>query len=451
MATIDTLSKLEALTGQDTQTHPFGPYQEEAIISLALDHPEFFSAAARFLKPDMFGRLEARWVMAEILNTFEKHNVIPTRNMLRDQIKNGSNPITEDDPHDEVFRLVDRKSDPREIPIVKDTILKWSRDRAYGLLYSDEAVEAYHRQDYAYIETLVNEANRIADVGDNGFWFFENAELLFQHDIIQHMTTGFPRLDRLLNNGGPSRKEVVCWLAGTNVGKSVLLCNNAITSLKGEGTDGKPGQDVLLITFELDAIKTAMRCVASAFGVPISQVSEKQSYIRRMMQQMKKTYNRRFLIHEMPPDECSVNHIYALLDSLKRVQGWKPDVVIIDYMDLMVSRNPAYNKDDYTRQKHVANEVRGFAKNENVLLFTATQTNRSGSNGEELVDLTKAAESFGKQFSLDYIISLNQTRSERQMTPPQLRFFVAKNRNGPKHQTITCEINYDTMLVKELL
>lgn len=232
---------------------------------------------------------------------------------------------------------------------------------------------------------------------------------------------------------------------------SVLLCNNAITSLKGEGTDGRPGQDVLLITFELDAIKTAMRCVASAFGVPVSQVSEKQSYIRRMMQQMKKSYNRRFLIHEMPPDECSVNHIYALLDSLKRIQGWKPDVVIIDYMDLMVSRNPAYNKDDYTRQKHVANEVRGFAKNENVLVFTATQTNRGGSNGEELVDLTKAAESFGKQFSLDYIVSLNQTRSERQMAPPQIRFFVAKNRNGPKHQTITCEINYDIMLVKELL
>lgn len=448
MSAIDTIGKLETLSGQDSQTQPFGPYQEEAIVSLALDHPEFFSAAARFIKPDMFGRLEIRWIMAEILNTFEKFNVIPTRGMLNNDLQQK---VTIDDPHEEIFRIVNRKSDPREVPIVKDTLLKWSRDRAYGLLYSDEAIEAYHRQDYTYIENIFQEANRIADVGNQGFWFFENAELLFQDDIIQHKTTGFPGLDRLLNNGGPSAKEVVCWLAGTNVGKSVLLCNNAITSLKGEGSDGKPGQDVLLITFELDAIKTAMRCVASAFGVPISQIMDKQAYIRRVMQQMKKTYDKRFLIHEMPPDECSVNHIYALLDSLKRVQGWKPDVVIIDYMDLMVSRNPAYNKDDYTRQKHVANEVRGLAKNENVLIFTATQTNRSGSNGEELVDLTKAAESFGKQFSLDYIISLNQTRSERQMNPPRLRFFVAKNRNGPKHVTISCEINYDTMVVKELL
>ena len=444
---VDTLSTLEALTAQDAQK-PFGPYQEEALISLALDHPEFFLAAARFMKPDMFANLVTRWVMAEILNCVEKHSVVPTRAMLRDILELA---VTVDDPHDEIFRLVDRKSDPREVPIMKETVLKWSRDRAYGLLYTDEAIAAYHRQDYGYLETLFQEANRIADVGDQGFWFFENAELLFQPDAIQHRTTGFPKLDRILNNGGPSAKEVVCWLAGTNVGKSVMLCNNAISSLRGEGPDGRPGQDVLLITFELDAIKTAMRCVASAFGVPIAQITAKKDYIRRVMQDMQRAYNKKFLIHEMAPDECSVNHVYALLDSLKRIHGWRPAVIILDYMDLMVSRNPAYNKDDYTRQKHVANEVRGLAKNESVLIFTATQTNRGGSNGEQIADLTSAAESFGKQFSMDYIVSLNQTAGQRQMNPPQLSFWVAKNRNGPKQVKIDCEINYDTMVVKELL
>jgi replicative DNA helicase len=589
-----------------------------------------------------------------------------------------------------IFKIVDRRSDPREIPLIKDTLLKWSRTRAYGLLYADEAVEAYARGDYGHLDSILQEANRIADVGTDGFWFFENMELLFQPDVIKHRTTGFPRLDRLLNNGGPSAKEVVCWLAATNVGKchsaqtliieerlsriyelglengsiiklrgsrevqtargtvkvcdladsddlieipvgddawnleidetppnvltsyldthcrklfksitptnrfaeipfaevikdpsgkrvytpsgfqpvlacehikrgptikvkiedgelicdpmhrfivqtpfsvkcdetinqpevvgrnelraeitlaptterfakdllssdrligyggqplsfsvepgpvtdlydiqlpaphswytsgvvshnSILLCNNAISSLKGEGPDGTMGQDVLLITFELDAIKTALRCLAAASGIPINHIQEKHDYIRRTVRQMQRHYKKRFLIHEMPPDECSVNHVYALLDSLKRLQGWQPDVVILDYMDLMVSRNPAYNKDDYTRQKHVANEIRGLAKNENVLVFTATQTNRGGASEEGVADLTKAAESFGKQFSLDYVISLNQNRSDRQQTPPRLRLFVAKNRNGPKHETITCEINYDTMLVKELL
>lgn len=447
MASINTLEKLEALTETEAQK-PFGAYQEEAIISLALDHPEFFNAAARFIKPDHFGRLECKWIMAEILNSFEKFNVIPTRKWLRGHLEQL---VTEDDKYDEIFRLVDRKSDPREVPLIKDTLLKWSKERAYGLLYADEAVEAYHRGDFAHLEQIVQEANRIADVGTAGFWFFENMETLFQPDIIQHQTTGFARLDRLLNNGGPSRKEVVCWLAGTNVGKSIMLCNNAISSLKGENTDGTAGQDVLLITFELDTIKTAMRCLAAATGVRTDQIVDKQQYIRRTVEAMRRTYKKRFLIHEMPPDECSVNHVYALIDSLKRTEGWKPDVVILDYMDLMTSRNPAYNKDDYTRQKHVANEIRGLAKNEQVLVFTATQTNRSGASGEEVVDLTKAAESFGKQFSLDYVISLNQNHTDRAQAPPRIRLFIAKNRNGPKHETLTCEINYDTMVVRELL
>jgi replicative DNA helicase len=447
MAEIDTLGQLSALSKQESQT-PFGEYQEEAIVSLALDHPEFFTTAARFIKPEHFGRLECRWIIAELLNSFEKFDVIPTRNLLRDELKKQ---VTEDDAYEEIFRIVDRKSDPREVPIVKESLLKWSKERAFGMLYSDEAVEAYHRGDFGHLEQIVQEANRIADVGGGGFWFFENMEMLFQPDIIQHMTTGFARLDQLLNNGGPSRKEVVCWLAATNVGKSIMLCNNAISSLRGECSDGSKGQDVLLITFELDTIKTAMRCLAAASGVPIADIPNRQSYIQRVIGQMRRTYKKRFHIHEMPPDECSVNHIYALMDSLKRSEGWKPDVVILDYMDLMTSRNPAYNKDDYTRQKHVANEIRGLAKNENVLVYTATQTNRSGAKGDELVDMTKAAESFGKQFSLDYVVSLNQSQEERRMSPPRISMFIAKNRNGPKHETITCEINYDTMVVKELL
>ena len=92
---------------------------------------------------------------------------------------------------------------------------------------------------------------------------------------------------------------------------------------------------------------------------------------------------------------------------------------------------------------------RGLAKNEEVLIYTATQTNRGGMDGDRPIDLNKSAESFGKQFALDYVVSLNQSMDERSQNPAQLRFFVAKNRNGPKHVTITCEIDYTTMVVKE--
>jgi hypothetical protein len=229
---------------------------------------------------------------------------------------------------------------------------------------------------------------------------------------------------------------------------SILLCNNAISSLKGSGINGAHGQDVLLITYELDVFKTAMRCMASMANVPLNQISSHKEMVKRVAKSLQETYHKRFYIYEWPPDECSVDHIYALLANLKRTEGWKPDVIIIDYMDLMISRVKKYNDKEYDRQKHVATEIRGLAKNENVLVFTATQTNRGGMDSE-LVDLNKTAESFGKQFALDYVVSLNQSIDERNQDPAQLRFFIAKNRNGPKHQTITCEINYNTMTVRE--
>lgn len=445
-----TLDKLRQVKEEDIadkgKIKPFKHFQEEAIISLALDHPEFFGSIAQFLKPDLFSRVETAWVIAEILNLYEKFGTVPTRGILREYLESS---ITEDDPYEDILYLVDRKSDYREVPIVKELLLTWARKRAFGLLYKPEAIAAYKEGNYDYLETLFNEANRIVDIGDNsGFWFFENLEILFQPDIIEHRTTGFTRLDKMLNDGGPSPKEVVCWLAPTNVGKSILLCNNAMSSIKGIGPGGIPGQDVLLITFELDVFKTAMRCLAASCGVPIDQLLLHQEMVKRTIKSMQSTYNKRFYIYEWPPDECSVDHIYALLTNLKRTKGWKPDVIIIDYMDLMVSRRKKYNDTEYSRLKHVATEIRGLAKNENVLVFTATQTNRGGMDDEQ-IDLNKSAESFGKNFALDYVISLNQSIDERNQDPAQLRMFIAKNRNGPKHTTITCEINYKTMLVVE--
>lgn len=436
----DILEELDSQESKYNQDQPFGGNLEEAIISLALDFPNFVTGMIQFLKPDLFKRLECKYIIAEILNLYEKYNTIPTRAILIDHIESS---MTSSDPFELILPILEKKSNPRDIPLIKDTLLKWARQRSYGLLYSEEAIQAYQEGDFKHIEEIVNNAKRIADIGEDGFWFLDNFELLFQPDAIEHLSTGFPRLDKYLNCGGPSRKEVVCWLAPTNVGKSIMLINNAISSLMN-------GKDVLFITFEMSVLKTALRGVGAATGVPTDDLLSHQDMVRRILTNLKMTTTSRLLIHEMAPDECGVNHIYALLDSLKRREGWRPEIIVLDYLDLMVSRIKSYNEDDYNRQKAVANEVRGLAINENVLVFTATQTNRSASDGEEPADLKQSAESYGKNFSLDYVVSLNQTIAERAANPPRLRMFIAKNRNGEKKVTINCEINYSNMTVKEV-
>ena len=224
---------------------PFGKYQEEAIISLALDHPEFFSNVGRYLKPDMFGRTECKYIMAVLLNYYEKFNIIPTRPLLRDIVEKQ---LTSDQPFEIVLKLLDRKSDPREVPIIKDTLMKWAKNRAYGLIYSEEAIQAYESGRFEELEKIVSEANKVTDIGEGGFWLLDQYEKLFQADAIDHRTTGFPRLDRILNNGGPSPKEVLCWLAPTNTGKSIFSGLYMILSVKHILNSGGTHETALTVT-----------------------------------------------------------------------------------------------------------------------------------------------------------------------------------------------------------
>lgn len=436
------------LTKDNEAESEFGKYVEQALIPLALDHPDLFLSIGRFLKPDLFEAVEARYVIAIILNHMEKHQIVPTRGLLRDFVLQH---MTEDDPYESVIELIDRKSNPRDVPILKEKMVEWARKQAFGLIYSDEAMLAYQNGDFDEIEKIVEEANRITDLQVQGLWLLDNYEILFSPSAIEHRTTGFRSLDKFLNDGGPGPKEVLCWLAGTNVGKSIVLCNNAITSWQGPGPGGRIGQDVLLVTFELDYIKTSMRCLGVlGEDIPMDKLISRQDEVSGKINSLKTTYDGKIFISELPPEQCSVDHLYHLLDNLRRSHGWHPDVVILDYLDLMVSRNKFANRDDYSRQKAVANEVRGFAKNENVLVYTATQTNRSAGSTGEAITLSDAAESYAKQFSMDYIVTINQTTEERESSPPRFRFFIAKNRNGPKHKTVTCEINYNTMKVREI-
>ena len=41
----------------------FGHIEEEAIISLAIDNPEFFFTVGKFLKPEVFERAECQLLM----------------------------------------------------------------------------------------------------------------------------------------------------------------------------------------------------------------------------------------------------------------------------------------------------------------------------------------------------------------------------------------------------
>lgn len=431
----------------DISDGPFESNEEDIIVSLMFDYPDFFASISKFIKPEFFNKAESQYIIAHINRYLEKYGVYPTRGILTDIIKRE---LTADSiGADDILNLINRESDPREVPAIKDRLINWARERAYGIIYSDDAYDEYKRGNFDYLEELINKARTIQDISAGAIWFFDDIDKLFVEDLSDKFTTGFQQLDKNLNNGGPCRKEMVVWMAPTGVGKSIMLINNAVRNVLD-------GRNVLYITLELQDILTAARAMGVFTNNPIKNRFDYKDKIVSMIKNIKSKGTGDLVIKELPPDEISVDEIHAYIDTLRRTKSWEPDIVVIDYLELMVSRRASDNKDDYSKQKSVSTQVRGLAIKEDVLVFTATQTNRSGNDTDE-IDVTKISESYGKSMPIDYLISINQTKDEYHSgdnggIPSQAfaRLFIAKNRNGPKHKSIPVNINYNNMTIKEI-
>lgn len=431
----------------DTIIKPFGHSEEEAIVSLALDTPELFMRFVNILKPQMFKRIETQFVIANLLNYYHKYETIPTRGILKDIV---SKELTTDDPYEEILATIDRPTNNREVPFVKETLLQWAKDKAYGLIYSDDARQAYSQGNYEFIETIVEDARKLLDTRHKITYVWDQFEELIHDDPADHYSTGWHKLDRELN-GGPSPGEILVFMAATNVGKSIALANVTIAScmprasVSGDSTLN--GANTLLVSLEMSDKKIGRRGLGILTGINLKDLQNKIDTVRKHVADAKSRAGE-FAIVELPPEETTVDSIEVVIDEIKRTRGWTPKVLVIDYLDLLISRNPAYNRDDYDRLKHVSSELRGLGIKTKSLIYTATQGNR-GSVNQATVDLNSTAESYGKLMSLDYVVSMGQTPEMLQETPPLINFYIAKNRDGKKQVSITCDINYNNMRITE--
>lgn len=421
----------------------FGPTEERTIIALAFEIPEFFSSVCQHIEPDFFKLPEAKLVYRIINESYDSKGIIPTRQLTKDICLRH---LTADDNYEDVLSLVDHPLDPREAPIVKDTLIDWARNRAYGQLYSEEAFEAWESANYDRLEEIIHNANKIQDVSASGLWFFDDIDALFSEERMERLTCGFPNLDVYINNGGPCRGEVFVWMAPTGVGKSITLVNNGVALVRA-------GYNVLHVTLELSKEKTRDRYMGAFTEESIKEKQKLRGRFTDKLRKQKMSYDGRLAIYEFPPDHINVDTIRQLCEYLRRHKNWKADVIIIDYMELMLSRHSYNNKEEYLKQKRVATEVRGLASTEHALIFTATQTNRAGNqrgeDAEATIGINKIAESYGKAMPIDYLVSINQSEDEYRAPIPKVRFFIVKNRNGQREITVRASINYNTMVVKE--
>jgi hypothetical protein len=179
--------------------------------------------------------------------------------------------------------------------------------------------------------------------------------------------------------------------------------------------------NVLHYTFELSEAAVGRRYDSNLCDIDSNNViAEKDSIIEKY----KSMSLGGLKIKYFPTNSAS---IYTLRSHMERLElkGFKPGLVLIDYADIMRSTR------QYDSLRHelklVYEELRGFAGEKKLPVWTASQANKESANSD-LVDLGNMSEAYGKAMVADVVLSISRRAHEK--SSGYGRIFVAKNRAG---------------------
>lgn len=189
----------------------------------------------------------------------------------------------------------------------------------------------------------------------------------------------------------------------TGVGKSMFMCHFAASVLA-------MGKNVLYITLEMAEEKIAERIDANLLNATLDELPKMtaESFTNKIQKLVKKTQGK-LIIKEYPNSSAHAGHFRALLEELKNKKKFKPDVIIVDYLNICASSRIKFgNGSSYTIVKAIAEELRALAQEYEVPILSATQVNRDGMNSSD-IDLTNTSESIGLPQTVDLMFALIST------------------------------------------
>ena len=240
--------------------------------------------------------------------------------------------------------------------------------------------------------------------------------------------TGWSHLDDLFG-GGLARGEVGLIIGRSGGGKSTLMINLSTQYLSVQK------KNILYIALEevkermyykmLTNITRKKRSDLYSQGNDLNE-AEAGALIDKVRELSEKGIIGSTLLKRANPNEVSPQDIEQLIQEYQADRGVPPDVVLVDYPDLM--RNPylTKNMNEYSAIGHLYEDLRRIAGKYNLLMWVASQSNRGAINS----DVLRAEDIEGgiqKRNAVDAILTVNQTSEE--WNAGFIRLYADKIRN----------------------
>jgi KaiC/GvpD/RAD55 family RecA-like ATPase len=307
-----------------------------------------------------------------------------------------------------------------------------------AIIKSSDLLEA---GDYGPVEKLIKDAIQISLNKDMGTDYFEDPRARREalKDGNGQISTGWPSIDKKLY-GGFNRGELNIFCAGSGGGKSLFLANMGVNW-------ALQGLNVLYLTFELSEKLVSMRLDSMTTGIPTREIFKNIDDVELKVKMMEKKAGS-MQIKYMPSGK-NCNDIRAYLKEYQVKKGVKPDVLLIDYLDLMMPLSVKVSPSDlFVKDKYVSEEIRNLAMETQCVTVTASQLNRAAVEEIEF-DHSHISGGLSKIMTADNVIGIFTSRAMKERGRYQIQFMKTRSSSGVG-QKVELEFNVDTLRITDL-
>lgn len=242
-----------------------------------------------------------------------------------------------------------------------------------------------------------------------------------------------PELDEVVD--GLKRKQIGVWLSQrSSAGKTAAL----IHQMKSFALQRK---NVLFLTLEDGREEIEDKLDMAVAGITKDNLKDREAIERRLRWLMKG--NRRIHIAEFPSGLTTVNDLRKYTNFLANTENWHADAVLLDYADLLAPEDRAKTGVDlFATGDEVYTHLSGWAKEDNIAIWTAAQGTRSAIT-ESVADQEHMGRSIAKVQIAHQIFSINRTAEEQKEGITQI--YVVKNKGGRARFARTIRSDFDRM------
>lgn len=437
--------------------YPFSENFQLKILSLLCRDKNAYMSFKEVVKPKYF-RKEVHIDMARIINDFYEEEIKrsklkgtdvnqPTMAVLWEEQRKllAGSPLKAKLRHDYedcVADLID--IDLSDAEYIKENIVQFGRRAAleHAIIESVNDIEK-NIEDFEPIRERITQAIRVGeDISDLGVDYFATAAERMEiyrsgTDGIRRVPTGLSGLDRVMK-GGLGDGELGVVIAPPNRGKSFALINIGAGAVL-------EGFNVVHYTLEMPEKQVSKRYDNRLVNKDFNYLKENSDKVLTALMNIHKHTKGKLIIKKYKSNECTVDTIRSHLTRLKIEKGFVPDIILVDYGDLVQPRRTYSDKRFEVESVYL--DLRDLGDEFHCPVWTASQTNRGGLD-KKTITISDLAEAFLKANIADFMVALCQTTEEKR--DGIMRWHIAKQRDGEANITLDGDIDYATATMTAL-